>query len=137
MNTKIKLYKTLVLSILTYGCESWTLNADAQRRIQAFENKSYRRILNITYIDRITNEQINNMITQECGPQVPILQIIKQKIMKWFGKICRNEGLSKDILQGRVPGKRPKGRPRKQWTDGLKQWTGMTLYNLTRMADDV
>ena len=38
--TKIKLFKTLVLSTLLYGCESWTLTADSTKRIQAFENKN-------------------------------------------------------------------------------------------------
>ena len=39
-STKIKLYKTLVLSTLLYGCESWTLTADSTKRIQAFENNA-------------------------------------------------------------------------------------------------
>ena len=38
--TKIKLFKTLVLSTLLYGCESWTLTADSTKKIQAFENKN-------------------------------------------------------------------------------------------------
>jgi hypothetical protein len=38
-HVKFKLYKSLILSILVYGCESWTLTADMERRIQAFENK--------------------------------------------------------------------------------------------------
>ena len=54
--TKIKLYKTLVLSTLLYGCESWTLTADSTKRIQAFENKCYRRMLGISWKNRKTNE---------------------------------------------------------------------------------
>ena len=45
--TKIILYRSLVLSVLLCGCESWTLAGDLQRRIQAFENKCYRRLLGI------------------------------------------------------------------------------------------
>ena len=45
--TKIKLFNSLVLSILLYGCESWTLT-DLERRITAFEMKSYRRLLHIS-----------------------------------------------------------------------------------------
>ena len=54
--TKIKLYKTLVLSTLLYGCESWTLTTDSTKRIQAFENKYYRRMLGISWKDRKTNK---------------------------------------------------------------------------------
>ena len=43
--TKIVLYRSLVLSVLLYGCEGWTLTADLERRIQAFENKCFRRML--------------------------------------------------------------------------------------------
>ena len=50
--TKIKLYKSLITSIALYGCESWTLIADTERRIQAFEFKCLRRILGISYKDK-------------------------------------------------------------------------------------
>ena len=46
--TKIKLYKSPVLSILFQGCESWTLTADLERWIQAFENKYYRMMIGIS-----------------------------------------------------------------------------------------
>ena len=45
------LYKALVTSIALYGCKSWTLLAETEQRIQAFEMKCYRRILNISYRD--------------------------------------------------------------------------------------
>ena len=44
---KIRLYKSLALSILLYGCESWTLTAHLERRIQAFENKCCLRMLGV------------------------------------------------------------------------------------------
>ena len=46
--TKIRLYKSLVVSMLTYGCGSWTLKAESERRIAAFEMKFFRRILTET-----------------------------------------------------------------------------------------
>ena len=45
-STQIKLFKSLVLSILLCRCESWMLTVDLERRIQAFENKCYRRTYN-------------------------------------------------------------------------------------------
>ena len=56
--TKIKLQKTLVTSIATYGYESWTLTAETKRRFQAFEIKCFRRILNISYKEHKTNEYV-------------------------------------------------------------------------------
>ena len=46
---KIKLYKSLVLSILLYGCESRTLTTCLESRIQGCENKCYRRMLSMQY----------------------------------------------------------------------------------------
>ena len=60
--TKIKLYKTLVLFTPLYGCESWTLTADSTKRIQAFENKCYRRVLGISWKDRETNQFVQRGI---------------------------------------------------------------------------
>ena len=42
MASKFKLYKSLVTSILLYGCETWTLLADSEKRIQAFKTKCLR-----------------------------------------------------------------------------------------------
>ena len=67
--TKIKLYKTLVLSTLLYGRESWTLTADSTKRIQAFENKCYRRMLGISWKDRKTNEFVQRGIKARAGQQ--------------------------------------------------------------------
>ena len=56
--TKIKLYKSHVLSILIYGCNSWTLKADLDRRIQAFENKCYRKMLGVSYKENKAKEYV-------------------------------------------------------------------------------
>ena len=46
---KFNLYRSLVLSILLYGCETWTLISNEEKRISAFENKTHRRLLEINY----------------------------------------------------------------------------------------
>ena len=55
IQTKILLYKSLVLSIMLYGCEIWKLTEYLERRIIAFETKSYRHILGISYMLYIEN----------------------------------------------------------------------------------
>ncbi|GFS09861.1 hypothetical protein ElyMa_004793400 [Elysia marginata] len=60
---KHKLFRSLVvvISILTYGCETWTLLADTERRIQVFENKCLRKLLRISYKDHVTNESVREL----------------------------------------------------------------------------
>ena len=51
-----KMIRTLILSTFLYACESWPLTAEIERRIQALEMRYYRRLLNISYKDHVTNE---------------------------------------------------------------------------------
>ena len=58
LSSKIRLMRSLVTSIFLYACESWTLTAELQRRIQAMEMRCYRKILHISYKDHVTNEEV-------------------------------------------------------------------------------
>ena len=51
LGSKVKLMRSLVISIFLYACESWTLTAELEKRTQAFEMRCYRRLLNISYKD--------------------------------------------------------------------------------------
>ena len=62
-----KLMRTLILSTFLYACESWTLTAEIDRRIQALEMRCYRRLLNISYKDHVTNEEVRNRIQNAVG----------------------------------------------------------------------
>ena len=61
--------RSLVTSIFLYACESWTLTAELQRRIQAMEMRCYRKIPYISYKDHVTNEKVRAKIKQAIGPQ--------------------------------------------------------------------
>ena len=56
--------RSLVTSIFLYACQSWTLTADLQRRIQAMEMRCYRKILHISYKDYVLNEEVRAKIQQ-------------------------------------------------------------------------
>ena len=66
--TKPQLMCSLVTSIYQYACESWTLTAELQRRIQAMEMRCYHKILNISYKDHVTNEEVLAKIQEATGP---------------------------------------------------------------------
>ena len=76
--TKHKLYKSLVISILLYGCEAWTLHADTERRIQAFKYKCLRRLLKISYREHKTNDFVRKTVENLVGPQEPLLATVKE-----------------------------------------------------------
>ena len=60
--------RSLVTFIFLYACESWTLTAELQKRIQAMEMRCYRKILHISYKDHVTNEEVFVKIQQAIGP---------------------------------------------------------------------
>ncbi|GFR90329.1 endonuclease-reverse transcriptase, partial [Elysia marginata] len=70
---KHELFRSLVSSILTYGCETWTLLADTERRIQVFENKCLRKLIRISYKDHVTNESVRELVVAYVGPKEPLL----------------------------------------------------------------
>ena len=109
LQTKYRLYNSLVLSVLLYGCKAWTLLAETERRLEAFEFKCLRRLLQISYREHKTNEYVRTTVHRLVGPQEPLLTTIKRRKLAWYGHVTRHD-LCKTILQGTVEGGRCRGR---------------------------
>ena len=112
--------------------------AETEQRIEAFEMKCYRRILNISYRARKTNDYERQKIEELGGKQERLLQVVKRRKLKlqWYGHITRHDSLAKTILQGIVEGGRKRGKPRKSWLSNIKEWTQMDIYSLLSSAQD-
>ena len=134
--SKICLMRSLVASIFLYACESWTLSADLEKRIRAMEMRCFRRLLRISYKDHITNEEVKVRIRQEIGPYKELLNTVKERKLRWFGHVTRSNSLAKTIMQGTVRGGRRRGRQKRRWEDNIREWTGLTLGQATRKAED-
>ena len=117
--------RSLVTFIFLYACESWTLTAELQRRIQAMKMRCYRKILHISYKDHVTNEEVRSKIQQAIGPHEDLLTIVKRRKLQWYGNVSRSSGLAKTILQGTVKRVRRQDRQRKRWEDNIRKWTGL------------
>ena len=104
--SKVKLMRMLILSTFLYACESWTLTAEIKRRIQALEMRCYRRLLNISYKDRVMNEAVRNRIQNAIGVHDDLLSMVKKWKLGWYGHISRSSGMANTILQGTVKGAR-------------------------------
>ena len=100
LSSKIRLMRSLVTSIFLYSCESWTLTAELQRRIQATEKRCYRKILRISYKGHVSYKEVRAKIQQAIGPHEEFLTIVKRRKLKWYGHVSRSSGLAKTISQG-------------------------------------
>ena len=127
--------RSFVISIFLYACESWTLTAELEKRTLAFEMRCYRRLLNISYKDHVTNEDVRRKILGAIGKYDELLTLVKKRKLRWFGHVSRSSGLAKTILQGTGQDKRRKGTQKKRWVDNIKEWTGMDFASSTRAAE--
>ena len=127
---------SLVTSIFLYACESWTLTAELQRRIQAMEMTCYRKILHISYKDHVTNEEVHAKIQQVIGPHEDLLMIVERHKLQWYGHVYHLSGLAKTILQGPVKGERRQGRQRKRWEDKIREWTGLEFTKSQKAVEN-
>ena len=128
--------RSLVTSIFLYACESWTLTAELQRRIQAMEIRCYRKILHISYKDLVTNEEVRAKIQQAIGPHEDLLTIVKRRKLQWHGHVSCSTGLAKTILQGTVKRGRRQGRQRKRWEENIREWTGLKFVKSQRAEEN-
>ena len=127
--------RSLVISIFLYACESWTLTAELEKRTRAFELRCYRRLLNISYKDHVTNEEVRRKIKTAIGEYDKLLTLVKKRKPRWFGHVSRSSGLAKTILQGTVKGKK-RGRQKKRLEDNIKEGTGTDFARSTRAAEN-
>ena len=125
-----------VTSIFLFACESWTLTAELQRRIQAMEMRCYRKILYISYKDHVTNEDVRAKVQQAIGPREDLLTIVQRRKLQWYGHVSPSSRLVKSILQGTVKGGRRQGRQRKRWEDNIREWTGLEFGRSQRAVEN-
>ena len=136
LRSKVMLMRCLVISIFLYACESWTLTSEIEKRTQAVEMRCYRRLLNISYKAHVTNEEVRRKIQATIGEYGELLTLVKKRKLRWFGHVSRSLGLAKTILQGKVKGKRKRGRQKKRWADNIREWTGMDFASSARAAEN-
>ena len=134
LSSKIRLMHSLVTSIFLYACESWTLTAEVQRRIQAMEMRCYRKILRTSYKNHVTNKEVRAKI--QLGPHEDLLTIVKRRKLQWYGHVSHSSGLAKTILQGTVKWRIRQGGQRERWEDNIREWTGLEFAKSQRSVEN-
>jgi hypothetical protein len=143
-NIKIRIYKTTILPVVPYGCETWSLTLKEEHRMSMFENRVLRRIFGPKRDDvtgdwrKLHNEKFHNLYSS-----LNKNRMIKSKRMRWAGHAAQM-GKTRNpykILVGKPEGKRPLGRPRRRWVDIIKMdlreigWDGMAWIKLAQDRD--
>jgi hypothetical protein len=83
-NVKIRIYKTIILLEVLYGCETWSLTLREGHRLRVFENRVLRRIFGPKRVEmtggwrKLLNEELHNLYSLPS-----ILRVIKSRRMRW------------------------------------------------------
>ncbi len=130
--TKLRIFKTLVLPVLLYSCETWTLNSDLESRLSVFGTKCLRRIMGYRWNDFVSNQRLLHEI--ESGP---FTSIVREHQLRLYAHVARLPDVdpANRVLSVRDnPGsRRPKGRPRNSWL-GKVDRSCRQLLGLGRMG---
>jgi hypothetical protein len=139
-NPNIKIYKTAILPVVLYGCETWSLTLREAHRRRVFENRVLRKIFGPKREEDGSWRKLNNNELQSLYSSPNIVRMIKSRRMRWAGHVTRmGEGCVYKVLVGRPEGKRPLVRPRHRWDDNIKmdlREIGIDGANWIQLAQD-
>src|SRR5215469_3285546 len=112
------IYRTIILPVVLYGCETWSLTLREEHSLRVFENMVLRRVFGPKRDEmrgewrKLHNEELNDL---HSSPS--IVRVVKSRRMRWAEHVARireERGVHR-VLVGKQEGKRPLGRPRRRW----------------------
>jgi hypothetical protein len=123
---KVRIYKTIILPVVLYGCETWSLTVREEHKLRVL-----RRIFGPKRAGvmggwrKLHNEELHNLYSSPS-----IIRITKSRRMRWAAHVARM-GEKRNVyrlLVRKPEGKKPLGRPRRRWIVTL--WTGLVWLRI-------
>ena len=101
--TKVCLVKAMVIPVVMYICESWTIKKAEHRRIDAFELWCWRRLLRVPWTER-------RSILKEISPGCSLEELMLKLKLPYFGHLMRRtDSLGKTLMLGKIKGGKRRG----------------------------
>ena len=131
--TKVPPTKAMIIPVVMYGCESWTIRKAKCQRIDTFELWCWRRLLKALWTARRSNQSILKEISTESSLEGLMLKLKLQH----FGHLTRRaDSLEKTLMLGKIESWRRRGRQRMKLLDGISDSMDMNLRKLWEMVKD-
>jgi hypothetical protein len=133
------IYKTIILPVVLYGYETWSLTLREKHRLRVFENRMFRRISGPNKDEETDgwrkqhNKELCNLYSS------PSIIRMNKTRMRWEKHVARmgEKRNANRVLVGKPEGKRPLGRPRRRWVNNIKMdlRDGLDLIDLAQNRD--
>ena len=132
VSAKLRLRLLHATAFAVYRCESWTFTETDGEKIGSFEMWCYRRLLRVLWTDKRTNQWVLDKI----GTSLVLRKNMILRKKRFFGHIIRKGGMEMCIIEGKVEGKRRRGRPLISWASDIVKLVGGSLANAVHQAVD-
>jgi hypothetical protein len=120
-------YKMIILPMVVYGCEIWSLTLRVENKLRVFGNRVLRRVFGPKR-DEVTREwrKLHNEELRDLYYSPSIIRVIKSRKISWAGHVARmgEKRNAYRLLVGKPEGQRPLGRPRHRWVDNIRMDLG-------------
>ncbi|KAL4082425.1 hypothetical protein QTP88_021321 [Uroleucon formosanum] len=117
--SKERLYLSFLRPVLTIACETWSITKGDEEKMACFERRILRRIYGPILENEVYRRRTNKEV-QQIYQKPGINAYLMSKRIEWAGHVWRSNGILKKALEGKINGKRPRGRPRQRWIDRVK-----------------
>ena len=122
LSTKVHLVKSMFFPVVMYGCESWTIKKAKHQRIDAFELWCWRRLLKVPWTARRSNHPKGNQSWIFIGRTDA-----EAEAPMFWPPDAKNRLTGKDLMLGKIEGRRRRGQQRMRWLDGITDSMDMSL----------